>query len=944
MSSDQGDCRTVFSELPLSLIKAYRHKHTSRYVSPLPVHHTHNKHKPEQKNLDVLLINARSIKNKLACLHAYIHKFSFDLVFITETWLKPEIVDSLICPQGYDVLRNDRKHGTRGGGVAVFFKRSLKVIKLDYEIDTAAESLVLEVFSTLNSSHKLRFCCIYLPPSLSRTSNGVRSCCNFIKKVLYAGPIFVLGDFNLPSIDWDNLCSSNQTDNIFLDFCIFENLNQLVLQPTRRHVTGHSLLDLILTNQYGKKLISSVSVENPIASTCDHDSITACITFPQIHPSVSAPQFAFHKANYNDITSKLESTDWDHLLDLEGNGIQVGYNNFLAHIHQIMDQHIPTFFPSNRFKLPLRIRKTLKTKARLYKRLKSDTSLKSEYHIICKAYDKMIKAWFCSIEENICNRKDRKGFYNYAKRKMKSLHGVPAVLKNDGQLITDDIDKANFFNQRFQQVFQTDDSRYLNLIDKTSNSFSKISIQHSDIADCIFKLKGKNSRTPDQLPPVFIKHIWRVLINPLHKLFQFSLNTATLPHQWKTALVNPVFKKGSKNDVLNYRPISLTSTVCRILETIVKNKILEHLYTNNLISTAQHGFLPGRSTTTQLLTTLNTFVSHFDSKKILHVVYTDFSKAFDKVCHGKLIQILTSFGIRGLVLNWIKNFVTNRTQSVYLADATSTPLSISSGIPQGSVLGPLLFLLYIQDIEKICTESCNVSLFADDCKFYSHDPAALQSTLDRMLQFISARQILLSKQKCVHLPIVSSFQNRIPVCFTFEDEDISSVSFVKDLGITISNDLKWKNHISQLTRKAFHAAHKVLFCFSSNNSSTLLLAYLSFVRPILETNCVVWSPHLRTDINKIESVQRFFTRKLFQRTGNSSQGYEDRLNKLRLESLEERRIRFDLIMVYKIVYSLVDLNFDDFFRFRESSYSLRGHSLTLIKSNTKTPIAANFFL
>ena len=413
-----------------------------------------------------------------------------------------------------------------------------------------------------------------------------------------------------------------------------------------------------------------------------------------------------------------------------------------------------------------------------------------------------------------------------------------------------------------------------------------------------------------------------------------------LPFQWKTALVNPVHKKGSKNNALNYRPISLTSSICRLLETIIKNKILNHLYQHNLISTRQHGFLPGRSIATQLLVSLNPVVKKFEEKKDVHILYTDFSKAFDKVCHLKLLEVLSSFGIKGRLLKWIRNFLIGRTQAVYIGDELSRTIDVISGVPQGSVLGPLLFLLYVHDIETVCSPFCDIALFADDCKFISSNPYALQRSLDKMNQFVTERQLVLSQSKCTHLTIT---RREPEIHFSVNNTVIPSALSVKDLGVTLTSKLQWKPHIANITKKAFHAAHKILFSFTTNNIGILLFAYKTFVRPILESNSVVWSPHLKENINRIESVQIFFTKKLLQRCGLKSSGYKDRLSKLNLKTLEHRRLLADLIMVFKILNGLIDIDRNLLFKFKPVTYNLRSHSQTLIRPKAVSNTALHFF-
>ncbi|CAL4083944.1 unnamed protein product, partial [Meganyctiphanes norvegica] len=203
---------------------------------------------------------------------------------------------------------------------------------------------------------------------------------------------------------------------------------------------------------------------------------------------------------------------------------------------------------------------------------------------------------------------------------------------------------------------------------------------------------------------------------PLSMIFEESLQTGETPDDWRKANVTPIFKKGDRNDPANYRPVSLTSQVCKVLETVVRDNILNHLKENDLLSDKQHGFREGRSCLSNLLTTLEDWTSILDDGDCVDVAYLDFRKAFDLVSHKHLLLKLQKYGINGQVGNWIKAFLENRKQRVVIRGQVSDELDVLSGVPQGSVLGPILFLIFINDLPN-CT-TCPVCLFADDSKIY----------------------------------------------------------------------------------------------------------------------------------------------------------------------------------------------------------------------------------
>ena len=405
-----------------------------------------------------------------------------------------------------------------------------------------------------------------------------------------------------------------------------------------------------------------------------------------------------------------------------------------------------------------------------------------------------------------------------------------------------------------------------------------------------------------------------------------------------------IFKKGKRISATNYRPISLTSVICRLLERIVHSQIVPHLLINNIISPAQHGFVQRRSTQTQQIKFLDKLTAYHDSKTQVDIVYLDFSKAFDKVSHFKLVHVLSHLKIHHCLTNWIKNYLTGRTQVTMVDSSISDRTAVPSGVPQGSVLGPLLFIIYLQDlINKINTHCKNTTVyaFADDIKLISTDSSDLQKALHIVDSWTSNWQLLLNANKSEHFTI----RNTTTKDFYVGHQVIPKVNQVKDLGVLISNDMEWSSHTHTIRSKANTLSHIILRTFSPSNHQLLVNLYKIYVRPILEYNTCTWSPYRGDDIKAIESVQRTFTRKVCQRANISFNNYNDRLCKLNLESLETRRIKNDLVMLYKIINSIVDIDYSDYFEFNTfGGYNLRRHSLHITRKTTpKYPCRLNFF-
>ena len=238
---------------------------------------------------------------------------------------------------------------------------------------------------------------------------------------------------------------------------------------------------------------------------------------------------------------------------------------------------------------------------------------------------------------------------------------------------------------------------------------------------------------PDDIHPLVLSKTADVLALPVTILFRRSLDEGTVPNDWRSARVTPEFKKGSKLSVNNYRPVSLTCILCKIMEKLVRTNLIDHLQHNNLISDRQHGFVAGRSCTTQLLEVLDKWTKVLDEGGAIDAVYLDFQKAFDKVPHRRLLSKVEAYGIRGNILHWLESFLQGRNQRVVINGVQSEQAQVVSGIPQGSVLGHVLFMIYINDLPA-CVES-DISLFADDAKVFTRSDAenatsVLQEDLD----------------------------------------------------------------------------------------------------------------------------------------------------------------------------------------------------------------------
>ena len=382
------------------------------------------------------------------------------------------------------------------------------------------------------------------------------------------------------------------------------------------------------------------------------------------------------------------------------------------------------------------------------------------------------------------------------------------------------------------------------------------------------------------------------------------MESGVVPSEWKKANITAIFKKGSKKLAGKYRPVSLTSVVCKLMESIIRDSIMEHMSNNNLLNSRQYGFVSGRSTVLQLIKVMDRWTEILDKGGCVDVVYCDFLKAFDKVPHKRLVQKLNYYGITPLLVNWIKEFLSDRKQKVMVNGECSIWCEVTSGIPQGSVLGPTLFVMCINLLPDVISQSSSY-LFADDTKlangiFEDSDCEALQSDLNNMVEWTDKSLLKFHPDKCVHMTIGKSKLDERTYTLGQNGPVIKKVKEEKDIGVIFDAELKFSSHISEKVNKANSIMGLVRRTFTHLDKGNFALLFKSLVRPHLEFANQVWSPYLQKHIQEIENVQRRATKLI---PGMKDLTYEERLKTLNLPTLKYRRFRGDMIEMYKLLNS-----------------------------------------
>ena len=366
-------------------------------------------------------------------------------------------------------------------------------------------------------------------------------------------------------------------------------------------------------------------------------------------------------------------------------------------------------------------------------------------------YSKIAQCTIISPDKKYPNKR----LWLYIKGQRRKYSGIPTINAN-GLTLSEDSAKANALNAQFASVFTREDTSAIpNLSGTTYPTMRPISVTVEGVASLLSNLDPCKVSGPDGIPARFLKDMANDLAPLLTLIYQASLQQGCIPDEWKKALITPIYKNGDRSCPANYRPISLTCIVCKTLEHIISTSIYNHLEEYTILYPEQHGFRRRRSCETQLISTIYDFATALNNAEQVDVILLDLSKAFDNVPHIRLCHKLSYYGIVGYTLEWIENFLSGRPQQVILNGEHSESCPVLSGVPQGSVLGPLLFLCYLNDLPAQVKSS--IKLYADDASVYRriHSKTYQDNLQEDLAQWAATWQMSFNVQKCMYLRITN---------------------------------------------------------------------------------------------------------------------------------------------------------------------------------------------
>lgn len=914
--------------------------------------------------------NIRGLRTKTTDFYRNIALCNYDIVIITETWLHPGILDSELTNARYDVFRQDRNllltKTTMGGGVMICARRELGVMLRTEKATAPTEMLWATVPAcSLNASKNLHIAVTYIPPNYHNIPADVKNVTDSVSTLYNSLPhdnYLVVGDFNLPNIQWSEFgpmhlkkgCIEVQNCGIDLinefKFLDFDQYNYI------KNKSGNTL-DLCFSNLPLKVLDCVTPL---LREDLSHPSLLITIedlTFKPLKESMT-DRPVFSKGDYEKINCFLAEIDWVELF-ASCTDINKAVELFYSKLNESIALHIPRVKSSSTSHVyPAWYSKSLvklircKWKAhknwKLYNNKRDYLTFSSLRKRVQCMERECFATFITSAENNI--KSNPKCLWTF----IKSLRGgshFPKSMTYRDCTYQDGPSICNGFNDFFKSVFIKPKDQYTfdnepNIIDNT-NVIHTVEINENNVLKMLKSIDIKKSAGADGIPPLYIKNTAEQLTKPITLLFKRSLLEGDFPNLWKQANIIPIYKKASKSAIENYRPISILNVFSKLFEKIIYDQLYPIIACS--VNDTQHGFLRKRSTITNLAEFTGYVLGNMEGGGQVDVVYTDFEKAFDRVDHFILLYKLERLGIHGDLLRWIKSYLTNRSQAVVLGGYRSDLVRITSGVPQGSHLGPLFYNAFLFDILSCFENNVKHLLYADDKKIFlkiqtPDDCKKLQNCLNKLTDYYASNRITVNAKKC---QIITFTRSRKPINFIYSINNtlIERVNTIRDLGVILDNKLTMTSHLDAMVSKAYRNLGFVKrTCKVLNDPVCIKLIYMTYVRSVLEYASPIWNPQYITHKERIENIQYKFIRYLNYKTKTKKDTYHCNLLQHKLMNLEDRRTLLDMALLHDIFNSNIDSPFlVNRLTYNTPKYRTRHTNLLKIGS-CKTNYGSNFVI
>ena len=796
---------------------------------------------------------------------------SFSIIGLTETWLSHES-NQPFALNGYDFVVNNRQNRI-GGGVALYVSHNYDYVIRDEinSMNDIVESLFIEI--SIPGNKNIIIGIIYRPPS-SNLNDFIIYLADLLRNPLFSNKdSFIMGDFNIDLLKHDNTHTSQE----FLETFLSASFLPLISKPTRASNHSATLIDNIFCNTL--PLPDSFIV---LSDMTDHFPIMTRHTLKhQINNGYPRP--SRRRATHENIASlgaSLDNVDWSCVYD--SSDVNVSFDNFLDILTRHLDNHIPkqqdkraNYKKSPRLPWVTKsLLRSINRKNNLYYKFKMKRTevSKNKYTSYKNTLTRILRLEKRKYYANQFDlyKHDLQNTWKVIKHAMNISKNKSNItrIKSGDEIVEDSKKITNIFNTYFSSIGENlaqnippTNKHFSDFLGaRNPNSIFFTPTNRHEIINIVFGLNDKKSAGHDEINNFILKGIILSIVDPLVHIFNESLLNGQFPERMKIAKVIPLFKKGDKQDISNYRPISLLSSLSKILEKIIYSRTVNFFKLHGIFSNFQFGFREKHSTIHALLTFLDKVAHAIDKYSHLVGIFLDFSKAFDTINHEILLYKLSQYGIRGKALEWFRNYLTNRKQYVSLNNCNSNLHGVNCGVPQGSLLGPLLFIVYINDF---CRSSDILSfiLFADDSNlFFSHDnPHTLVNTINselkKITQWIRANKLSLNLQKTKYM-LFSNTLETLPTDIIFDDTRLENVSNIKFLGVFVDNKLSWKPHIDNICKTISRNIGIINRLKFHIPLSSLFTIYSSLILPYLNYGILAWGNTHQILLDKLLLLQK----------------------------------------------------------------------------------------
>ena len=889
-----------------------------------------------EKGLKLSHLNCLSLTKNIDEIREIVNMGNIDVMTLSETHLNGEIHDSEIQIDSYDIIRKDRNR--MGGGTVIYIRKS---INYSIRFDLCEESLeMIAVELKMQNVKPIVVVVWYRPPNANAHSFDL------FETVLHKlddlqQDFVILGDLNCNMQVGYKSWQTKRLNDLIDAFGLY----QVVTSPTRVSADTSSLVDVVLVNnlnKIGNVHVIPVSLSDHYMISCTWGKQKVC----KDHSHKYKTNRNIKKVDMLKYREDISNVQWDCVYN--ATHVSTAYTAFEKALLNVIDNHAP--LKRKRIKKKespwvtdyilqlIRDRNKSKQHAKLTKKIDDWKQYKKARNNVTAEIRKAKREHITNkIKTSSSQTGDVWQSLSYVMPKKKSSERILEI-ERDGKRHRDRKAIAENFNNYFVDVGKTlqkgiscDNSNNANNVTnrKSRSSLSTFKeIEEHEALGVIKKMSEKKACGDDDIPMSLIKPIAHLIVKPLTYILNMSIKQNSVPEELKVSRITPIFKGGDKIVIGNYRPISTLPVFAKIFEKIIFCQLYDYLSKNYLLSNRQSGFRPNHSTTTALLKVTEEWLDSLDRGNLVGIVTLDLKKAFDTVDHCVLLSKLQGLGVNGNALKWIEHYLSNRVQYTIVNGIRSSKRNIECGVPQGSTLGPLLFVVYINDLAE-CLKECNVALYADDTCIYTEHRNAMSvvETLNKELKAINnwlkVNKLVLNTNKCEFLLLGTTkrLKNVHDLNVHIESCNIKRVTHLKYLGVIIDESLNWSKHVEKTSKEVISRIYLLKRIRPYITQQTALVYYKSIIQGKFDYCDVVWDNCAKTYLDKLQKLQNRALRTVLNVNWRyPTQLIYDQLGIHKLEVRQKHRISH---IMYKLAHRLYPEALCQRFQFKHSSYNFR---------------------